>query len=137
MKILLDENFNNNILRGLRQRNLELDIIRAQDVPEIAGMDDPPLLEWAANNDRVLFPHDVRTITRYACERIEAGKSMPGIVEVKRSAPLKIIIEDILLLIADNRPEEIKDRIIYNKQRVQRRETDNSYARRPVQHQTL
>jgi hypothetical protein len=113
LKILLDENFNNNILRGLRQRNLELDIIRAQDVSEIAGLDDPTLLEWAANNDRVLFTHDVRTITRYAYERIEAGKSMPGIVEVKRSAPLKIIIEDILLLIADDRPEEIKDRIIY------------------------
>jgi predicted nuclease of predicted toxin-antitoxin system len=113
LKLLLDENFNNNILRGLQQRNPDLDLIRAQDVPEIAGKDDPTLLEWAANNDRVLFTHDVRTITRFAYERIESGKPMPGIVEVKRPAPLKNVIEDILLLIEDNRPEEIKDRIIY------------------------
>ncbi len=113
MKLLLDENFNNNILRGLQQQNSHLDIVRAQDIPEIAGKDDPTLLEWAAYNDRVLFTHDVRTITRYAYERVEAGKSMPGIVEVKRPAPMKKVIEDILLLIADDRPDEIRDRIIY------------------------
>ena len=38
---------------------------------------------------------------------------MPGIVEVKRPAPIKKVVEDILLLIADDRPDEIENRIIY------------------------
>ncbi len=33
MKLLLDENFNNNILRGLLQQRPGLDVVRAQDVP--------------------------------------------------------------------------------------------------------
>ena len=39
MRLLLDENFNNNILRGLLQQRPELDVLRAQDIPDIAGKD--------------------------------------------------------------------------------------------------
>lgn len=46
IKFLADENFNNNIIRGLLLRNSQLDIIRIQDT-EIVGVHDRKVLEWA------------------------------------------------------------------------------------------
>lgn len=92
-----DENFNNDILRGLLRRRPDLDIVRIQDVG-LSGADDVVILEWAAQEGRVLLTHDVSTITQYAYERVRMGKSMPGVFEVSRDVPVGVAIEDILLL---------------------------------------
>jgi len=42
-----DENFNNDIVRGLLRQKPSLDIVRIQDVG-LSGADDPTILEWAA-----------------------------------------------------------------------------------------
>ena len=55
-----DENFNNDIVRGLLRRKPDLDIVRLQDV-DLSGADDPTVLEWAAQENRVLLTHDVTT----------------------------------------------------------------------------
>lgn len=65
IKLLVDENFDNTIVRGLFRRNPALDMVRVQDVG-LSGVDDPTILEWAAQEGRVLLTHDVATITRYA-----------------------------------------------------------------------
>lgn len=96
-RFLADENFNNDIVRGLLRRKPDLDIPRAQDVG-LSGADDSTVLEWAAQHGRVLLTHDVSTITRYAYERLQAGQPMPGIFEVSRSVPIGTAIEDIPLL---------------------------------------
>lgn len=92
MRILADENFNNDIVRGLLRRKPDLNIVRIQDVG-LSGSDDPTVLEWAACEERVLLTHDVSTITRYAYERINAGKGMPGVFEVSRKAPLETVMK--------------------------------------------
>ncbi|HHH42001.1 MAG TPA: hypothetical protein ENK56_08370 [Chloroflexi bacterium] len=46
LRLAADENFNNNIIRGLLRRKPDLDIVRIQDVG-LAGTDDPTVLEWA------------------------------------------------------------------------------------------
>jgi Domain of unknown function (DUF5615) len=92
-----DENFNNDIVRGLLRRKAELDIIRVQDAG-LSGNTDPIVLEWCANNHRVLLTHDVTTVTKHAYERVSAGKPMPGVFEVSRNIPLGAAIEDILLI---------------------------------------
>ena len=92
-----DENFNNDIVRGLLRHKPDLNIVRIQDVG-LSGADDPTVLEWAAREGRVLLTHDVSTITHYAYERVRAGKPMPGVFEVSRDTPIGVAIEDILLL---------------------------------------
>jgi predicted nuclease of predicted toxin-antitoxin system len=59
--ILADENFHGDIVRGILRRNSEMDIVRVQDVG-LAGADDPTVLEWAAQQGRVLLTHDVQTL---------------------------------------------------------------------------
>lgn len=98
MRLLLDEDFNNDILRGLLRRKPDIDMLRVQDIPEIAGAPDPDVLEWAAREGRVLFTHDVNTMTAHAIERIEAGKPMPGVFAVSQSLPIGRAIEDMLVL---------------------------------------
>ncbi len=56
------------------------------------------MLEWAAQEERILLTHDVKTITRYAYKRIDADQVMPGVFEVGREVPIGVAIEDILLL---------------------------------------
>lgn len=97
LRLAVDENFNNDILRGLLRRKPDLDIIRVQDVG-LSGADDRTVLEWAAREGRVLLTHDVTTITRYAYERVQAGQPMPGVFEVSRAVPIGRAIEDIMLL---------------------------------------
>lgn len=46
-----DENFNNDILRGLLRREPSLDIIRVQDVG-MSNTPDPDILEWAAEQKK-------------------------------------------------------------------------------------
>jgi len=97
LALAADENFNNDIIRGMLRRNRQIDIVRIQDAG-LSGCDDHAVLEWAAKTGRVLFTHDVNTLTHYAYERVRAGKSMPGIFGVSRNVPIGQAIEDILLL---------------------------------------
>ncbi len=95
--LLADENFNNNIVRGVFRRDCEVDIVRVQDVG-LTGTDDPTVLEWAARNQRVLLTHDVSTVTAFAYERIRQSRPIPGVFEVSRKVPLSLAIEEIHLL---------------------------------------
>ena len=67
---LADENFHGRIVRGLRRRRAELSILRVQDIETLSGADDPAILEWAAQENRVLLTHDAATVTRFAYERV-------------------------------------------------------------------
>ena len=58
MKWLADENFDNDILRGILRRVAGFDVVRAQDVAGVSGLDDPAVLAWATTNDRVVLTHD-------------------------------------------------------------------------------
>ena len=73
-----DENFNNDIVRGLLRKKPNLDIVRVQDAG-FRGAEDPVILEWAADEGRVVVTHDAATLTYYAYERVRAGLSMPGV----------------------------------------------------------
>jgi hypothetical protein len=84
LKLAADENFNNDIVRGLLRRERHLDRVRIQDVG-LSGATDPELLAWAAREGRVLLTHDVSTLRHFAYERVYAGLPMPGVFEVEFS----------------------------------------------------
>ena len=110
--LVADENFNNTIVRGLLRIKSDMDIVRLQDVG-LSSSDDPTVLEWAAKEDRVLLTHDVTTITKYAYQRVSAGKYMPGVIEVSRKVPLGVAIEEILYIAQLFEHGELDGQIIY------------------------
>ncbi|MCI0714252.1 MAG: DUF5615 family PIN-like protein [Chloroflexi bacterium] len=113
MRVLLDEDFNNDILRGLLRRKPDVDMLRVQDIDEIAGAHDSEVLEWAANESRILFTHDVNTMTAHAAERIRTGKPMPGMFAVHQSLPIGQVIEDMLLIVELSREGEWEGLVIH------------------------
>jgi hypothetical protein len=97
LRFAADENFNNAILRAFVRRNPEIDMVRIQD-SEVATADDPTVLEWAANENRLLLTHDVKTMSGYAYARVDYGKAMPGLIEVSREISVGAATEDLLLI---------------------------------------
>ncbi|MDK3157340.1 DUF5615 family PIN-like protein [Kamptonema cortianum] len=75
IRFLLDENFNGKIVRGLRARQPDVDMIRVQNT-ELSDADDPTVLEWAAKEGRILLTHDLDTMTRQRmdCPGAAAGR---------------------------------------------------------------
>ena len=96
-RFLADENFNNQIVRGILRQAPSIDIVRVQDVG-LSGVDDPTVLAWAAETGRIVLTHDVATMITFAYQRIQAGLSMPGLFEANRSVPVGLAIEDIILI---------------------------------------
>ncbi|MEO0809000.1 MAG: DUF5615 family PIN-like protein, partial [Cyanobacteria bacterium J06643_4] len=58
IKFLADENFNNQIVRGVLLKEPSIDMARVQDVG-LSGINDPNVLSWAAKQNRVVLTHDV------------------------------------------------------------------------------
>jgi predicted nuclease of predicted toxin-antitoxin system len=110
--LVADENFNAAIVRGLLRIKPDLDIVRVQDVG-LSSTEDAIILEWAANNERVLLTHDVSTITKYAYDRIRAENYMPGVIEVSRKVPLRMAIDEILYISEVCEHGELEGQIIY------------------------
>jgi hypothetical protein len=112
IRLLADENFNNNIVRGVRLREPDIDLVRVQGVG-LSGASDPTVLEWAAEYQRILLTHDVATITAFAYERVRAGKPMPGVFEVSRTVALRSAIDDIVLLATCSEDGEWEGQVRY------------------------
>ncbi len=105
MRFLADENFNNKILRGIHLQNPLVDILRAQDT-DVYGATDPIVLAWAAENDRILLTHDVKTVPKYANQRIVAGLSMPGVIVARQELSVGQIIDELLMIESASQPED-------------------------------
>jgi hypothetical protein len=112
VRLALDENFNNDILRGLLRRNSGLDIVRVQDVG-LQSADDPAVLAWAARESRVLASHDVATLTAFAYARLKAGQPMPGLIEIGPDVPMATAIADLLLIAECGAPSDLEGQVLY------------------------
>lgn len=94
LKYLSDENFHNHVIRGFRRQFPKLDLVRAVEVG-LEGATDPAVLEWAAQNDRILITHDVRTIRAFVEDRLAKGLAMPGVIFVPQPFSRSQVIEDL------------------------------------------
>ena len=63
LKVLIDENLDQRILRGLQLRVPDLLYTLVQETA-LAGAQDAALLQWAAGNQRALVTHDRKTMLK-------------------------------------------------------------------------
>jgi len=112
LRLLADENFNGNIIRGVRLRSPEIDLVRVQDVG-LAGSPDQEVLEWTAENDRIVLTHDRKTMPEFASERVASGNPMPGVFVFNNRFPVGRAIEELVLLDECSETEEWSDQVVY------------------------
>lgn len=65
LRLLIDENVDHRILRGLRRRVPQVDFVTVAQIG-LVGTPDIDLLRWAARENRTMLTHDVSTMTDYA-----------------------------------------------------------------------
>lgn len=111
-RLLSDENFNGDILRGILLRQPLLDVVRTQDV-DLEGADDPDVLAWAAEHRRILLTHDRATMPDFAYQRILTNEFMSGVLVVNDRLSMRQAIEEILLLMSCSEQEEWNGVVLY------------------------
>jgi hypothetical protein len=112
MRLLADENFNGDIVRGLLLRNSALDVVRVQDVG-LSGVDDLAVLSWAAAHGRIVLTHDRATMPNHAYERVAAGEVMTGVFILNDRLPVGRAIDELLLIIECTEPHEWSGRTVF------------------------
>ncbi len=98
IRFLADENFNGKILRGIRRDRPDADIIRVQDTPAYQSPDQI-VLEFAAQQQRIILTHDVETMIGFAKARLAASLPMPGVIAVRDIVPVRQVIDDLLIVL--------------------------------------
>ena len=112
LRLLSDENFNGDIIRGLFLRQPDLDLLRVQNVG-LQEVDDPTILAWAAKNKRILLTHDRATMPDFAYERIVRREPMTGLFVVNDRMSIRQAIDELLLLINCTEQAEWKGIVLY------------------------
>ena len=112
LRFLADENFSNHIIIGLLRRDPTIDIVRVQDMG-FAGASDEAILEWAAQNERIVLTHDAATMPDCAYQRQAAGRAMAGVFVIPWQLAYRAAIEDIILLNECSEDSEWEERILY------------------------
>jgi len=112
LRFLADENLKGDIVRGMLRRQPDLDLVRVQDVGLI-GADDPTVLEWAAEQDRILLTHDLATMPDFAYERVAASQRMPGAFIVPRRMAVRQAIDELLLIATWTEADDWAGRVLH------------------------
>ena len=84
LTLLADENFSGDVVRGLLRLRPDLELVRVQDVGLLSA-DDPSILAWAAEHDRIVLSHDRSTLPDFAFDRMIAGLPNAGTVYLQQS----------------------------------------------------
>lgn len=112
LRLLSDENFNGDIIRGLFLRQPNLDLLRVQDVG-LQEVDDLTILAWAADYERILLTHDRATMPDFAYDRLVNRESMTGLFVVNDRMPIRQAIDELLLIIDCTEQAEWKGIVLY------------------------
>jgi len=96
----------------LQRRRPATAVIRLRDLGMTAAPD-PDVLAWAAESGHVVLSHDVRTMPRYARERLRRGLPLAGLVIVPQRLGTGPAIDDLELLAAAGVEADFQDQIVY------------------------
>ena len=111
LRLLFDQNFDKDVLRGLQRRLPTLDALTAYEAG-LSEADDPDLLAWAAAEDRIVVTHDRKTMPAHAGDRMSAGDRVAGVFVFSMSLPINLVITELEILITCSEMAEWENRIV-------------------------
>jgi predicted nuclease of predicted toxin-antitoxin system len=100
------------IVLGLRRREPTIDVVRVQEAG-LRTAKEPVILEWAAQEGRILFTRDHDTMIAYAYDRVKTGQSMPGLLVFDDRLTIGEVIEELLLVAICLTEDDMKDRVVF------------------------
>jgi len=99
LRLLIDQDLDHVILRGLLLRVPNLDVMTAHQAG-LSNASDPEVLAWAAEQERILVTHDRRTMPYHAASLIVRAEKVAGIIVVSRQLPVSQVINDLEIIVS-------------------------------------
>jgi hypothetical protein len=112
LKLLIDQDFDHDILRGLLQRIPNLDALTAFDAG-LSSAPDSELLAWADEAERIIVTHDRRTMPVHGARRLKEGKRVFGVFVVPRRLAIVDVINDLEMVVMCSDENEWENVIRY------------------------
>jgi hypothetical protein len=113
LRLLIDQDLDHDILRGLVRRIPRLDAVTAFEI-RMGEATDPELLNRAAREGRVVVvTHDRTTMPAHAADLMGTGGSIGGLIIVPRGLPLRRVIEDLEMMVTCSENDEWVNVISY------------------------
>lgn len=101
-----DNDLNGLIIRATLRLEPSIDFRTAHSAG-FDGLADQTVLERAAEDGRILVSHDKRSMPRHIAELTRHGFRSPGVlVVIPQDAPLARVAESLVIVWADNRPDD-------------------------------
>jgi hypothetical protein len=110
LRFITDQNFDGRIIRGLRARVPDIDLVTAHRAG-ISDLEDPDLLRWTAEHGRILITHDKRTIPDELEKLVASGLELPGVILVAKKASLGRLIDDLVIAVCCGEPQDFRNNI--------------------------
>lgn len=110
IRLLTDENIDNDIMRGLARRLPQFDFVSVRDVG-LAGSPDLVLLKWAAKEQRIMLTHDINTMVPDANQLVAQGEPMAGVIFVPERLEIGRAINDLVIVLECSTESDMRDRI--------------------------
>lgn len=108
LDILIDQDFDHDILRGLIRRIPQLNYVTAHE-EGLSEVKDNELLIWASRNNRNLLTHDRKTMPRHFGSLLGKDVDLAGIFIVPRRLPISQAINELEIIISCSYFEEWKN----------------------------
>ena len=110
LRLLIDENVDHRILRGLKSRLLQLNYLLVGQIG-MSGFSDLELLSWAAQEGRVIVTHDRKTMIPYAEHCVRRGEPMAGVIFIPRKMKIGRAISDLEIIVECLSQNDLRGRI--------------------------
>src|SRR5438105_1017112 len=112
LRLLIDQDLDHDILRGLIRRISQPDAVTAFEIG-MSRATDPELLAWAAKEKRVIVTHDRTTMPVHAARLMSEGGNIAGLIIVSRRLALHQVLDDLELIITCSEDDEWNNVIQY------------------------
>ncbi|HEY4492413.1 MAG TPA: DUF5615 family PIN-like protein [Acidobacteriota bacterium] len=110
VRLLIDENFDQRILRGLKLRLPQLDSVLVTQMG-LSGSPDSALLQWAGREARTILTHDANTMIQHAKQFLQQGEPMAGVILVPDQLEIGRAIADLEILLECLSQSDLMDQI--------------------------
>jgi hypothetical protein len=110
LPLAADEDVDGKIIRGLRRRMPDIDLVTVVEAG-LMSSPDPVALEWAAKEGRVYITQDESTLIGYAWARVSAGQPMPGVIVRGKKVTIRLAIDELLVVAGCGDAEDFKDQV--------------------------
>jgi hypothetical protein len=104
-RFMADHDLNEHIVDGVLRREPTIEFVRARDVA-MDGKPDEEVLAFAAANGYIVISHDVNTMPNAAQAILDVGGKMNGLLMVKQTRPIGVVIDSVVLIWSASEAEE-------------------------------